>query len=278
MAVLLLRYSEIGLKSDSVRRRFENQLKDNIVTMFMADSVEAFVSRKGARFYVETEDPDAAIKSVRKVFGVASVSLVEQCSSDLGNICRAAAEYSRGRLSEGQTFAVDARRDGSHPYTSLDVAREAGSAIFLENEHLGVKVKLSGPDVKFFIEVRDNLAFLFSDVIQCHAGLPIGTQGKVVADVDDDRGLVSAWMVMKRGCRVLFRGSGDYESLRRYDPEMRRCDDKNVKYALAYVQGRSLEDMADFDAEAYDLPVFFPTVAMSDDEVAKLASLIKEGF
>ena len=278
MAMLLLRYSEIGLKSDAVRRRFENQLKDNIVSMLMADSVEAFVSRKGARVYVETEDPEKAVRSLRKVFGVASVSLVEECSSDLEDICRAAAEYSRGRLSPGQTFAVDARRDGSHPYTSLDVAREAGSAIFLENEGLGVKVKLTNPDVKFFIEVRDNRAYLFSDVIQCHAGLPIGTQGKVVADVDDDRGLVSAWMVMKRGCRVIFRGNGDFESLKRYDPEMRRCDEKNVKYALAYVQGRSLDEMDGFDASEYDLPVFFPTVAMSDEEVAALAEGIRNGF
>ncbi len=278
MAMLLLRYSEIGLKSDAVRRRFENQLKDNIVSMLMADSVEAFVSRKGARIYVETEDPEKAVRSLRKVFGVASVSLVEECSSDLEDICRAAAEYSKGRLSPGQTFAVDARRDGSHPYTSLDVAREAGSAIFLENEGLGIKVKLTNPDVKFFIEVRDNRAYLFSDVIQCHAGLPIGTQGKVVADVDDDRGMVSAWMVMKRGCRVIFRGSGDFESLKRYDPDMRRCDEKNVKYALAYVQGRSLADMDGFDASEYDLPVFFPTVAMSDEEVLTIADGIREGF
>ena len=273
-----MRYAEIGLKSEPVRKRFENQLKDNIVSMLMKDGVEAFVTKKGARFYVEAADPDAAISSVRKVFGVASISVVETCSSDMEEICRFAAEYSRGRISKGQTFAVDARREGSHPYTSIDVAREAGSAIFLENEHLGIKVKLTNPDVKFFIEVRDNLAYIFQDVIACHAGLPIGTQGKVLADVDDDRGLVSAWLVMKRGCRVIFRGSGDFEALRNYDPEMRVADDRNVKYALAYVQGRSLQDLKGFDASEYDLPVFFPTVAMSDEEVSSMAEDIRAGF
>ena len=278
MTILLLRYAEIGLKSEPVRKRFENQLKDNIVSMLMKDGVEAFVTKKGARFYVEATDADDAIRSVRKVFGVASISVVETCSSDMEDICRSAAAYSRGRLSEGQTFAVDARREGSHPYTSIDVAREAGSAIFLENEHLGIKVKLTNPDVKIFIEVRDNMAYIFQDVIACHAGLPIGTQGKVIADVDDDRGLVSAWLVMKRGCRVIFRGSGDFEALRNYDPEMRMVDDKNVKYALAYVQGRDLQGLEGFDASAYDLPVFFPTVAMSDEEVVRMADGIRSGF
>lgn len=278
MTILLLRYAEIGLKSEPVRKRFENQLKDNIVSMLMKDGVEAFVTKKGARFYVEATDADDVIRSVRKVFGVASISVVETCSSDMEDICRSAAAYSRGRLSEGQTFAVDARREGSHPYTSIDVAREAGSAIFLENEHLGIKVKLTNPDVKIFIEVRDNMVYIFQDVIACHAGLPIGTQGKVIADVDDDRGLVSAWLVMKRGCRVIFRGSGDFEALRNYDPEMRMADDKNVKYALAYVQGRDLQGLEGFDASAYDLPVFFPTVAMSDEEVVRMADGIRSGF
>ncbi len=278
MTILLLRYAEIGLKSEPVRKRFEKQLKDNIVSMLMKDGVEAFVTKKGARIYVEAADPDAAIRSVRKVFGVASISVVETCSSDMEDICRTAAAYSRGRLSEGQTFAVDARREGSHPYTSIDVAREAGSAIFLENEHLGIKVKLTNPDVKFFIEVRDNMAYLFQDFVMCHAGLPIGTQGKVIADVDDDRGLVSAWLVMKRGCRVMFRGSGDFEALKNYDPEMRLCDEKSAKYALAYVQGRDIAGLEGFDASGYDLPVFFPTVAMSDEEVSEMADGIRAGF
>ena len=52
MSILLIRYAEIGLKSAPVRRRFENQLKDNILTMLMEDGVEALVTKRGARYYV----------------------------------------------------------------------------------------------------------------------------------------------------------------------------------------------------------------------------------
>ena len=56
MDTILVRYCEIGLKSDPVRRRFETILEQNMVSMLAADSVEAVVKRGNARFYVETEE------------------------------------------------------------------------------------------------------------------------------------------------------------------------------------------------------------------------------
>ncbi|MBP3386437.1 MAG: hypothetical protein J6K69_06275 [Candidatus Methanomethylophilaceae archaeon] len=278
MAILLLRYAEIGLKSAPVRKKFENQLKDNMLTMLMEDGVEALITKKGARYYVEATDPDAAVRSLRKVFGVASISVAETCSSKMEDICATAAEYSLSRLSEGQSFAVDARREGSQGYTSMDVGREAGSAIFIANEDKGVKVDLTNPEVKFFIEVRDNQAYIFQDYIRCHAGLPIGSQGRVLAYVDDDRGLVSAWMMMKRGCRVVVKGSGDVESLRQYDPLMKVTESDYPRNILGYVMGHDLDDLEGFDASAYEFPVFFPTVGMTDEQVSEYAEMIRNGL
>ena len=51
MAILLMRYSEIGLKGIKVRNNWENRLKDNIIQMFSADGVEAFVIRGQAPFF-----------------------------------------------------------------------------------------------------------------------------------------------------------------------------------------------------------------------------------
>ena len=87
-----MRYSEIGLKSAPVRRRFENQLKDNMLSMLMEDGVEALVTKNGARYYVEATDPDAAVASLRRVFGVGSISVAEECdSSRMEDICSKAA-------------------------------------------------------------------------------------------------------------------------------------------------------------------------------------------
>ena len=217
--MLLVRYCEIGLKSTPVRRRFENILKENMLTMLAADGIEAIITFADARFFVETDDIQGCVNSVKKVFGVASLSVVEECTSDMEDICRKAAEYSVGRISEGQSFAVKARREGTHPYTSMDVGREAGSAIFERNEELGVKVDLTNPGKIFYIEVRNNKAYIFDSYITCPGGLPRGSQGRVFAEIDDRRGMVSAWMMMKRGCRVMVRGDHDINLLRDYDPD-----------------------------------------------------------
>ncbi len=278
MSVLLVRYSEIGLKSAPVRKRFESILKDNMLTMLMEDGVEALVTKNGARFYVESSDADAAVASLRRVFGIGSISVAEECaSSRMEDVCAKAAEYSLPRLSEGQTFAVSARREGSQGYTSMDVGREAGAAIFLANEHKGVRVDLTDPDVTFYVEVRENRAFVFGDYVRCHAGLPAGSQGRVLARVEDERGMVSAWLMMKRGCRVVAGGDGSLISLlRRYDPLLRTGDDS--PQALGVVLGTSLEELDSVDVSAYDVPVYFPTMGMSDREVSDLADIIRAGL
>ncbi len=278
MSVLLVRYSEIGLKSAPVRRRFENQLKDNMLSMLMEDGVEALVTKNGARYYVEATDPDAAVASLRRVFGVGSISVAEECdSSRMEDICSKAAEYSRSRISAGQSFAVKARREGSQGYTSMDVGREAGSAIFIANEDRGVRVDLTDPDVVFYVEVRENRAFVFGEYIRCHAGLPVGSQGKVIAEVGDERGMVAAWLMMKRGCRVIAHGDADLIALlRRYDPLL-KVGDGNPQ-ALGYVLGTSLDGLDAVDVSSYDVPVYFPTIGMSDDEVSELARVIRAGL
>ena len=275
----MVRYCEIGLKSTPVRRRFENILKDNMLTMLAADGVEAIITYADARFFIETNDIQRCVDSVKKVFGIASLSVAEECSSDMEDICASAANYSVGRISEGQSFAVKARREGSHPYTSMDVGREAGSAIFLRNEKLGVKVDLTNPEKVFYIEVRNNKAYIFDSYITCPGGLPLGSQGRVFADISDERGMVSAWMMMKRGCRTMVRGDCGIDILRSYDPTLRSVTDEeiasgSVKEILGMVMGTPLEGLDSVDVSKFDVPVYFPTIGMTDDEVKNLRGQI----
>ena len=159
----------------------------------------------------------------------------------------------------------------------MDVGREAGSAIFIANEDKGVKVDLTDPDVVFYVEVRENRAFVFGEYIRCHAGLPVGSQGKVVAEVGDERGMVAAWLMMKRGCRVIAHGDEELiANLRRYDPLL-KTGDWNPQ-ALGVVMGTRLDGLESVDVTDYDVPVYFPTIGMSDDEVSELADMISAGL
>jgi thiamine biosynthesis protein ThiI len=279
VAIILVRYSEIGLKSTPVRIRFENKLKDNILSMFASDGVEALVTKHDARYFIETEHIEDAIRSLKKVFGVASVSVAEVCTSDMEDIKKTAAEYSRGKIAQGQSFAVKARREGDkHPYTSMDVGREAGSAIFDANTDVGARVDLTKPDVVFYVEVRNNKAYVFGSYIRCHAGFPVGTQGRVIADIDDDRGVVSAWLMMKRGCKVFARGKADLSLLAGYDPDFKDMStmDNYPKKILGLVKGTELNDIGSVDVTQFEIPVFFPTVGMTDEDVSAVIEIMKK--
>jgi thiamine biosynthesis protein ThiI len=276
----LVRYCEIGLKSTPVRRKFESILRDNMLSMLASDGVEALITYGEARFYLESDDIEVCARSVKKVFGVASVSITRMCSSDMEDICRTAEEFASGRLEGGRSFAVRARREGTHRYTSMELAKEAGSAIFEANKDRGITVDLTSPDKVVYIEVRDSKAYVFDEYIPGPGGLPMGSQGKVIADIAGDRGTVSAWMMMRRGCRVLVTGEGDTDTLKMYDPGLRILsgdESKGMfKEILAKVSGAGVNDLSDYDYGSYDLPVFFPTVGMTDEETSVMLGRIRE--
>jgi thiamine biosynthesis protein ThiI len=275
--MILVRYSEIGLKSKPIRKRFETQLKDNMMNMLVRDKVEALVTSDTSRFYVSTNDTDATVRSLRKVFGIASMSVAEICASDMSEICEAAAKYSVTRIKKGQSFAVRARREGSHTYTSMELGKEAGSAIFLAND--GINVNLTDPDVIFYIEVRNNKAYIFGSYVRAHAGLPLGSQGRVIAEVNDERGLLSAWLMMKRGCKAIVHGSHDMSLLEAFDPSLKFVEEgdrsRYREKILGNVLGTPISGLSDVDVAKYTVPVYFPTIGMSDREVSDMLDVLR---
>jgi thiamine biosynthesis protein ThiI len=276
VSVILVRYSEIGLKSKPVRKRFEMQLKDNMMSMFLRDKVEALVTSDSSRIYVVSSDTEAAAHSIRRVFGVASLSIAETCGSSMEEICAAAAKYSLSRIKKGQSFAVKARREGQHPYNSMELGKEAGSAIYVANG--GLKVDLTDPDIIFYIEVRNNKAYIFDSYIRAHAGLPLGSQGKVIAEVNDERGLLSAWLMMKRGCKALVVGDHGTDVLNAFDPSLKTIGEDEREHRrdiLGVVKGTSIGGLNDIDVTEYNVPVYFPTIGMDDKEVADMLSVIR---
>ncbi len=278
METILVRYSEIGLKSDPVRRRFEGMLKRNIMDMLAKDSVEARVSIANSRLYVETDDARAATASLKRVFGISSVSVATICGASMEEMKRAASRISQDLLIHGDTFAVDARRDsGAYPFTSMDIKREVGSAILEANSSKGVKVDLSDPDKTVFIEVRSNKAYIFTSYVACHAGLPLGSQGSVLAYVDDNRSLVSAWLMMKRGCKVVVCGDYGLQVLGRYDPHLKTLgkDDEVPDRILGFVRGCSLDQLEGIGESR--LPVFVPTIGMSSGTISGILSQMESG-
>ncbi len=284
MGSILIRYAEMGLKSRSVRRRFESILIDNLMSSLAYEGIEGLVTSEYGRIFVEVDDPSKASRPLSRVFGVSSISLVVRCSSDMDDMKRKIADFSKPLLSKGQSFAVRARRTGNHTYTSMDLGRELGSAVYLANEEKGIRVDLTAPDVEVFAEVREKKAYLFSSYIPGPGGLPLGSQGKVVALLRKERDALAAWLIMKRGCRAIVvgeEGSTPVKLLRAWDPALRISPMDDVlgavkrHKALAAVYGYAIEDFEKINEIDLPVPAFFPLVGMSPEEIEERLERIR---
>lgn len=283
--VLLVRFGEIALKSRYVRRQLRDRLVANIQDLFAMEGVECVTEADEARVYVHVDDEARARPILTRVFGIVSISPAAEGHGDLESMKRlAVVEAGRADVA-GKTFAVRARRVGSHPFTSQDLAREIGGAVL--DACPGSKVNLGAPAVEIHVEVRENRGFVFREFWPGPGGLPLGSQGRALAVVDGTAGMVAAWMAMKRGCRVVVAapaGSQDANLLRAWEPGLKTLElggldrlEELVKIARAgavFVGTRGRE----FDPAGrpkVSVPVFEPVVGLPDAEVAALAARIR---
>ena len=195
---------EIGIKSEWTRKSYENLILKNIkkALTFHNINLEEFLRRSG-RIYIKTKAPIEISEKLVKVFGISSVSPAIETTSNLEDIEEKSLELAREKLGENAKFAVRCRRIGSHPYTSMDVCRRVGQIILDELATRKLKVDLENPDVEIQIEIREDKAYVYSEVLHGPGGFPLGSQPKLVCllsgGIDSP---VACWLVMKRGAPI----------------------------------------------------------------------------
>jgi len=283
--VLLVRFGEIALKSRFVRRQLRDRLVGNIQDLFAAEGAECITEADEARIYVHTDDVERARRILSRVFGVVSLSPAAEVHADLAPLRTEAVAQASRALAPGQSFAVRARRVGTHPFTSQDLARDLGAAILAAVP--GTRVDLTRPDVEIHVEVRQNRGFVFRETWPGPGGLPLGSQGRALALVDGEAGLVAAWMGMKRGCRVVAvapEGSPEVEALRRWDPHLKVLEPVEpdrlrelvrLARADALFVGTRGRDFEPDRRPKVGVPVFEPVIGLEDEEIAALAARIR---
>lgn len=283
--LLLVRYGELALKSPPVRREFEGALRRNILDQFLREGLAGRIRSDRGHLYVETEDGERAVRLLRRVFGVTSVSLATDVPSDPAVISARLLELAEPRLRPGIRFAVRARRTGQHPFTSQQLAGDLGGALLERFADRQLKVDLSHPEVELFVEVRGPRTYLYFDRTAGPGGLPLGVAGHLVALVDGPRGALGAFFMMKRGCRValvVVPAGVPFveETLLRFDPAAR------VERSVPEADWTSSVTRVaeEFHADGVVLPIpveeydryrsawgnrvlFSPTVGLSDQEV-----------
>ncbi|ASJ13726.1 tRNA uracil 4-sulfurtransferase ThiI [Thermococcus radiotolerans] len=230
MNVVIVRYGEIGTKSRQTRRWFESILMNNIREALVSEGIEfKKVEAKHGRILVKTNKAGEAVDVLRRVFGIVSLSPAMEIDAELDKINRTALKLFRRKKRElgleKPKFRVTARRiTKEFPLKSPEVQAKVGEYI-LENEES--EVDLHNYNIEVGVELMEGKAYVFVDKIYAWGGLPIGTQGKVVAllsgGIDSP---VAAFLMMKRGVEVIpvhiYMGEKTLEKVRKIWNQLKR--------------------------------------------------------
>ena len=218
-----MRLGELTLKSRRSRKRFMDALLNSISDALESNGIKDYnVVDLYGRVYLEVDKDVSNI--LRRIFGlVGVVEVVSYKFDSLEDIAARAEEIYRDLVS-GRSFGVKTNRVGNHPFKSIDVNRIVGERLL----KYASKVDLSTPDIWVKIEVRDDKVYFYLREYRGYGGLPIGTEGKVLALFSGGYDSpVAAWHMLRRGVEVDFihfqlGGEGHFNKVLRVAVELAR--------------------------------------------------------
>jgi tRNA uracil 4-sulfurtransferase len=283
MTLILVRYAEVGLKSERVRKRFIARLVKDMSNRLARAGLDHLIEEERGRIFVDCSDPEAAANILKRVNGVHSFSFVKECGSSKEEIMGCLSEYGKERIEPGMSYGLKVKRTGSHPYTSRDIAVEGGGAVVSHLPEGLNKVDLRHPDIWIEVEIRENRSYLFTDRIPGPGGMPSGTQGRLLlylpggpdAEVRD-RARLSLWMMSRRGCTVVpvTEDPGPWEGTPGLERPFLLKEGSISKAASALrAQGVAypydLLDILQKEGHPKNVPLaeFYPTAGLTPDEV-----------
>lgn len=201
--MLLLRFGEIAIKGKN-RSRFENAALSHVRALLHSFPKVKVVKDYG-RIYVELngEPCDLVTDTLKKVFGVTSISPVKVVNSDLEHILVAATSFIKHlSLEKNTSFKISARRVWKQfPHSSHEMNRLVSTPILSACPHL--KVDVHHPEIDLRLEIREKSTYLYCEVIQAAGGFPRGTNGKAMlllsGGIDSP---VAGWSAMRRGLEI----------------------------------------------------------------------------
>ncbi|NUB91938.1 tRNA sulfurtransferase [Haloterrigena sp. SYSU A558-1] len=244
---VLVRHGDLNTKSNTVKRYMVDVLCENLEALLEDRSIPGDVERKWNRPLIHTTEDavEEATDAATDAFGVVSASPALTVSTEKERILEALTEAAR-ECYDGGAFAVDARRANKDvPYSSEDLAREGGDAVWAAVEdEFEPEVDLDDPDVTFGVEVRDKCTYVYLEKRSGPGGLPLGSQEPAVALVSGGiDSPVAAYEIMKRGSPIVpaYVDLGDYGGI---DHEARAME--TVRLLSEYAPN--------FDMDVYRIP------------------------
>ncbi|MEK6937682.1 MAG: THUMP domain-containing protein [Nanoarchaeota archaeon] len=257
---LLLRYGEIFLKGQN-KGFFERKLLDNI------RKIAGITKIKNVRGRLIV-DYSSEHQKLKQVFGLVSYSPALLVEKDFEKIKEKAVAMLKEKKG---TFKIEPKRaDKRFPLTSPEINIQLGKYI---EAHTSLTFKGEGYDYLLGVEINQEGAYLFTEVVNCFGGLPTGVEGKVALLVEDEASLLAGLMFMKRGCDIIpiSLKEKDISLLQKFSPIALKLqvfkDFKEMDKFLGegiLVSGQNLSQLKEYPLKA---TVLRPLVAFWKEEI-----------
>ena len=267
---ILVRCGELYLKGKN-QGFFERNLVGNIKSSCSG----AKIVKLNKRFLVF----GCSVDKLKDVFGLSSVSRVYECDLNLTKMKDLAIRLTK-KLNKEKTFKVNTvRGNKDFKLTSMQLNSILGDII---GKRTKAKVNLVRPDFILGVEILDK-AYFYTEKISCLGGLPVGTQGRVIAIIEDDASILAAILAMKRGCEIIpvaFRKK-DISLLKKFGAKNKLLIAKNIKeaemaaesfHAIGIVAGQNLNNINKLGK----LLVLRPLVGYSNTEIKNKLEFYKQ--
>lgn len=198
---LMVRYGELSTKGRN-RRQFIEHLRLDIKRKLVDFPITISASRDHLHIFLAGQDPEPIIAKLQTIFGIQSICKVIRVDLAIEKIKAASLFLAEQVNPAAISFKVKTKRiNKDFPLGTFALNNLIGDLIISKHPHL--KVDVHQPDFELTIEIRNDAAYLYCEVIPGAHGMPAGTAGKVQVmlsgGIDSP---VAAYLALKRGMQI----------------------------------------------------------------------------
>lgn len=199
-------HPEISIKSKSVRKRQTLLLERNLKTILKQLDEQVQITNKYDHLTVTSHDTSESlrVKMIERLAcipGIVSFSQMQTLPfSDLHSIFEDVARVYQSQLT-GKTFCVRVRRQGTHPFSSLEAERYIGGGL---NQLVNsARVQLKKPELTIKLEIKQDKFLLVSESFSGMGGFPLPSQSDVLSLISGGYdSAVASYLMIRKGLRT----------------------------------------------------------------------------
>ncbi len=198
---IIIRYCEIHLKGKN-RGYFEKMLKENIKRSLK--NINCTFTAMHSRYLIENFDEfdyQVITEKLQKIAGIHTYSKALVVKNDFEEITAAATFLCEDK--EGSFKINTNRADKTFSPNSMETSRLLGARL-LEKFYNKLSVDVKNPTFVVNVDIReDGKTFVYTDVVPCMSGMPVGSAGKglllISGGIDSP---VAGYLTCKRGMKL----------------------------------------------------------------------------